>query len=63
MKNSPAETRRLLKLAANYLKMWVDGYEWEHEDPQCPEDDTCLCGNAKNLNDIFSAVDRMGGSR
>lgn len=59
----PAETRRLLKLAGKYLQIWIEGGDFEHEDPECPEDDTCTCENARDLNQIFAAVDRMNDRR
>ena len=31
----------------------------EHEDADCPEDDTCTCPLVRDINDAFAAVRRV----
>ena len=50
----------ILKDASEFLKMWIDDGGFEHEDPQCPEDDTCECENVQKMNAIFKAIGREG---
>jgi hypothetical protein len=50
-----------LEIARKFLRIFVDGGEWEHEDPECPCDDTCECGNAKEMNEVLDP--KEGGER